>query len=158
MKCIGSLQNLKSKYGEGYTLLAKLNLPDNDNQLEINDEKVKEFISFILNKFENSYLKESRDGFVNIHIKDNSAMLLSNLFSIIENSKDKFSIEYYVVTQTKLEQIFLNFASKQIDPETRVIRKKKCCSAGSCFCCICCRNDEGNPPELEEQANSDIRF
>jgi hypothetical protein len=129
------LQHLKSKYGDGYTLLAKITLGDENNvqtsaASNTDDDKTHRFITFILNKFENSVLKESRDGFVNIHIHDNSVSLLSSLFSLIENVKLEYSIEYYVVTQTNLEQIFLNFASKQIDPETRFVKKRgpfSCC-------------------------------
>nr|QNH67859.1 ATP-binding cassette transporter subfamily A member 3 X2 [Brachionus rotundiformis] len=149
-KCIGSLQHLKSKYGEGYTLMVKICVENKQNgvdrtnivdgnqivieksiesgSIELN-QKVNQFTEFILDKIKNSYVKESRDGFVNIHINDNSTSVLSAVFSIIEEIKDQFSIEYYLVTQTKLEQIFLNFASKQIDPETRVINKSifRCC-------------------------------
>lgn len=125
LKCLGSLQHLKSKYGEGYTLLAKINLSDDLNHTE---NKVNTFLAFIMDKFPNSALKESRDGYVNIHINDNSTRLLSDLFSVIENCKQTYSIEYYVVTQTNLEQIFLNFASKQIDPETRILKKSGLCS------------------------------
>lgn len=128
LKCLGSLQHLKSKYGDGYTLLAKISLLNNNQEEQT--QKINEFIEFILNNFsEKSKLKENRDGFINIHITDNSTSVLSNIFSLIESVKSKYSIEYYVVTQTKLEQIFLNFASKQIDPETRVIKGK------SCLCC-----------------------
>lgn len=117
LKCLGTLQHLKGKYGEGYTLLAKIPLVD-DNQTKIN-----EFISLILSSFTNSELKENRDGFINIQIKSNETSELANIFKLIEKSKEKYSIEYYVVTQTKLEQIFLNFASRQVDPETRIVKK-----------------------------------
>jgi hypothetical protein len=36
-----------------------------------------------------------------------------------------------VVTQTKLEQIFLNFASRQIDPETRIRKNRRFCGCPS---------------------------
>ena len=126
LKCLGSLQHLKSKYGDGYTLLAKISLINNDTFAQA--ENINQFIGFILNKFLNqSHVKENRDGFVNIHIDDNSTIALSNIFSIVESVKLQFNVEYYVVTQTKLEQIFLNFASRQIDPETRIIKEKGCC-------------------------------
>jgi ATP-binding cassette, subfamily A (ABC1), member 3 len=129
LKCLGNLQHLKGKYGDGYTLLAKISLINNDQALQT--EKINRFISFLLEKFLNqSYVKENRDGFVNIHISDNSTQALSNIFSMIESVKDEFNVEYYVVTQTKLEQIFLNFASRQIDPETRIIK-----SIGCVGCC-----------------------
>ena len=121
LKCLGSLQHLKSVYGDGYTLLVKLNGPE----LKILCEQ---FVQEINENFSNSILKENRDGFVNLQIKDNSIRMLGSIFNLIEEIKLKYSIEYYFVTQTKLEQIFLNFASKQIDPSSRFIEKKKSCS------------------------------
>ena len=126
LKCLGSLQNLKSRYGEGYTLLVKINL--NEQVLTIVDD----FILFFLNSFDKSVVKENRDGFVNIHVNDNSTLTLTSIFSIIEKNKLRYSIEYYVVTQTNLEQIFLNFASKQIDPESRVLHSKNILNCISC--------------------------
>lgn len=119
LKCLGNLQHLKSKYGDGYTLLVKI----------IDLTKTQEFIDFVLNKINNSILKEDRDGFINIQINDNSTRILAQVFSLIEQNKTNYSIEYYLVTQTKLEQIFLNFASKQIDPSTRFLNAKRfiCC-------------------------------
>ncbi len=120
MKCIGSLQHLKSRYGEGYTLLVKINLESSNGD----DTKVNEFVTFISTSFNDSVIKENRDGFLNIQIKNNSTSALSGIFSLIESNKTKYGIEYYVVTQTKLEQIFLNFASRQIDPTSRARQKK----------------------------------
>lgn len=127
LKCLGNLQHIKSRYGEGYTLMVKLTL----DRLEAN--KVEEFITFILKTFENSDMKENRDGFINFHFRDKSVRLLANIFQIIENVKAKYAIEFYIVTQTKLEQIFINFASKQIDPQTRyAANNDKCCSLKCC--------------------------
>jgi ATP-binding cassette, subfamily A (ABC1), member 3 len=123
LKCLGSLQHLKSRYGEGYTLMVKLSLKQ-----DLNDRvKINNFITFVLESFENSVVKESRDGFINFHINDNSTSTLSKVFDKIENAKNSYSIEYYIVTQTKLEQIFLNFASRQIDPESRTLKSKRIC-------------------------------
>ena len=119
MKCIGSLQHLKSRYGDGYTLLAKIKTDSSGD-----DTKVKNFVTFVLSSFSNSLVKENRDGFLNIKINNNSNYALSSIFSLIESNKLKYDIEYYVVTQTKLEQIFLSFASRKIDPDTRVLPKR----------------------------------
>jgi ABC-type multidrug transport system ATPase subunit len=122
LKCLGSLQNLKSKYGEGYSLIAKIKLNE-ANETDARIDLVDKFVSFITSHFvDKCKLKESRDGFVNMHINENSASVLSKMFSLIENNKQEFAIEYYAVTQTKLEQIFLNFASRQIDPATRILK------------------------------------
>jgi ABC-type multidrug transport system ATPase subunit len=125
LKCLGSLQHLKSRYGEGYTLLSKIALINNNHEKQ--NKEIDEFIKFIMSNFykSNCKLKEKRDGFINIHINDNTTSCLSKIFSLVEQNKTNYSIEYYVVTQTKLEQIFLNFASKQIDPETRIVSNKR---------------------------------
>jgi ABC-type multidrug transport system ATPase subunit len=115
LKCIGSLQHLKSRYGDGYTLLVKIGLKNNLN----------EFIKFILKSFETSELKENRDGFLNFHLKSNSINTLSKIFSLIEENKLTYTIEYYGVSQTNIEQIFLNFASKQIDSKNRKVKNFK---------------------------------
>jgi ATP-binding cassette subfamily A (ABC1) protein 3 len=130
LKCLGSLQHLKNRYGEGYTLLAKIALVNNDRLSQT--EHINGFVRLIMSSFELCTLKENRDGFLNIHINDNSTTALSKTFSLVEANKAAFSIEYYLVTQTKLEQIFLNFASKQIDPETRLIYSPK---SKKTFCC-----------------------
>ena len=126
LKCLGNLQHIKSRYGEGYTLMVKLTL----DRLE--SDKIQEFITYILKTFENSEMKECRDGFINFHFKDKSVRLLANIFQVIENIKETFAIEFYIVTQTKLEQIFINFASKQIDPNSRYLTNEKSCSLKCC--------------------------
>lgn len=122
LKCFGSLQHLKRRYGDGYTLLVKIAFdPVSDPDQKI----VKEFLSFFLGKFDQTKLKENQDGFLNIHINDNSPKLFASIFQLIEETKSKYSIEYYVVTQTNLEQIFLNFASKQLSSNLRNFQDKK---------------------------------
>ncbi len=117
LKCNGSLQHLKNTYGNGYHLLVKVS----NNESKSNSQ---DFIEFILNFMENTELVENREGYLNFHIANNSSNILSLIFSAIEVNRLKFSIEYYVITQTNLEQIFLNFASKQIDYKSRFLEKK----------------------------------
>ncbi len=121
LKCLGNLQHLKSRYGNGYNLLVKIAF---DSKTDPDRLVVKQFIETFLSNFENSQLKENQDGFLNIHINNNSSKFFSSIFSFIEHNKQKFSIEYYVVTQTNLEQIFLNFASKQVNSNLRNIKQK----------------------------------
>ena len=86
LKCLGSLQQLKSRYGEGYTLLAKIALVDNDTERQ--SINIEQFIRFVLGEFTGrSQLKENRDGYINMHIDDNTTYALSTLFSLIEDVK-----------------------------------------------------------------------
>lgn len=107
-KCIGSIQHLKSKFGAGYTIMAKLNIFDED--------RVKAFYSLIQKSFPHSELKEAYEGFVHIHV-DEPNLSLALLFRIIESCKQTYSIENYSVSQTTLEQVFLNFARSQLDAD-----------------------------------------
>ena len=119
LKCLGNLQTLKTKYGDGYTLLVKVTRTHSDDVIE-------EFIRTIKSHFKQSILRENRNGYINMQIKDNSIKILGDLFTLIEEIKTKFHIECYFVSSTKLEQIFLRFASKQIDPATRFIKNRSC--------------------------------
>ena len=58
----------------------------------------------VLEKYYNSYLiKVSRDSFS-----------IGYLFGMMENNKDKYDISEYSVSQTSLEQIFINFAKGNV--------------------------------------------
>jgi ABC-type multidrug transport system ATPase subunit len=122
LKCLGSLQHLKKRYGDGYTLSIKIAIdPINDPE----QQNINEFLSFFLENFNQTELKERQDGFLNIHMNNNSPKIFSSVFELIESNKSRYSIEYYVITQTNLEQIFLNFASKQLNSNLRNLPKVK---------------------------------
>ncbi|CAF3018525.1 unnamed protein product [Rotaria sp. Silwood2] len=131
-KCLGSIQHLKSKFGAGYTLMAKLNV--------FNETLVNGFYSVIKNSFANIQLKEAYEGFVHIHINE-ANISLAQLFRIIESCKQTYSIENYTVSQTTLEQVFLNFARSQLDPDELRHRMRKENSWSQKLtksCCHCC--------------------
>ena len=147
-KCLGSPQHLKNKFGEGYTLLARVSPKDEGT---IADPKP--LIDFIETKFPGCILKDLHQGMVHYHITDNNKKW-AEIFGIMEKAKKEFSIEDYSVSQTTLEQVFINFARAQLPPQEM---ENKCCR-GVCFpcrlCSKCCRrssrikydgfeNDEG---------------
>jgi ATP-binding cassette subfamily A (ABC1) protein 3 len=111
--------------------MAKLNV--------FNEELVNGFYLVIKNSFPNSLLKEAYEGFVHIYVNE-SNLSLAQLFRIIESCKQKYSIENYTVSQTTLEQVFLNFARSQLDADELKLRMReenswtrqltRCC--GSC--------------------------
>ncbi|CAH3162242.1 unnamed protein product [Porites evermanni] len=103
LKCLGSPQHLKHKFGEGYTLLARVssNTPDT--------APLKQFIE---SSFPGSVLKDEHQGMVHYHIPDTS-ITWAQLFGAIERVKLNFNIEDYSVSQTTLDQVFLNFARGQ---------------------------------------------
>ena len=108
LKCLGSPQHLKHKFGEGYTLLARVssNTPDT--------APLKQFIE---TSFPGSVLKDEHQGMVHYHIRDTS-ITWAQLFGAIERVKLNFNIEDYSVSQTTLEQVFLNFARGQREEDS----------------------------------------
>ncbi len=88
--------------------MAKLNVFD--------ENRINGFYTVIKNSFPNSQLKEAYEGFVHIHITETN-LSLAKLFRIIESCKQTYSIENYTVSQTTLEQVFLNFARSQLDAD-----------------------------------------
>ena len=103
LKCLGSPQHLKNKFGKGYTLMVRVSgeAPD-----------TKSFKEFMEEWFPGSVLKDEHLGMLHYHICS-KRVTWAQLFGTIERVKWNFNIEDYSVSQTTLEQVFLNFARGQ---------------------------------------------
>ncbi|XP_041362406.1 phospholipid-transporting ATPase ABCA3-like [Gigantopelta aegis] len=121
-KCLGSPQHLKNKFGEGYTLIVKVASTDVDP-----DPDLQPLMTFIEEQFAGSVLKDVHQSMLHYHITD-VRLTWAQLFGIMERAKETYSIEDYLVGQTTLEQVFINFARSQV--ESNEI-KKGCLS----WCC-----------------------
>ncbi|XP_036594650.1 ATP-binding cassette sub-family A member 3-like [Trichosurus vulpecula] len=110
-KCIGSPQHLKSKFGSGYTLLAKV-------KSDIQKDNMEEFKLFIKETFPGSVLEDEHQRMVHYHLpsKDFS---WAKVFGILEKNKEQYELEDYSVSQISLEQVFMNFARSQEFIENR---------------------------------------
>uniref|UniRef100_A0A3B3WRX8 ABC transporter domain-containing protein n=1 Tax=Poecilia mexicana TaxID=48701 RepID=A0A3B3WRX8_9TELE len=106
-KCLGSPQHLKSKFGSGYTLLAKVHKED-----DLEDGDLQLFKDFIESTFPGSQLKDEHQGMVHYHLTD-KALTWAQVFGTLEAAKEKYRIEDYCVSQISLEQVFLSFAQFQ---------------------------------------------
>jgi len=100
-ECIGSPQELKSKFGDGYQLDVKIPL-----------RKVNDFKGFLQENFGDCALVEEHYGRLTYRMPL-SEVSLSHIFRIFETHKDELEIEDYSLSQTTLEQVFINFAKKQ---------------------------------------------
>nr|QNH67863.1 ATP-binding cassette transporter subfamily A member 3-like protein X4 [Brachionus rotundiformis] len=105
-KCFGSLQHLKNKFGDGFTLLVRVS-PKIGN--------VQNFVDHFMKTYKTCELRENRDNFLKFHLASDSKNSLSKIFSLMESSKKTYFIDHYCLTQTNLEQIFFNFVSEQKD-------------------------------------------
>ncbi|CAD5114243.1 DgyrCDS3384 [Dimorphilus gyrociliatus] len=136
-KCLGSTQHLKSKFGEGYTVLAKVQCSA-DNSYSVPDV-TQALMNFIEQSFMGAELKDSHDGYVHYQISDKVTSWAS-IFGSMERVRDMYHLEDYSVSQTTLEQVFINFARQQRSPEhSKVGCKVKCTNCLKFFCCKCCK-------------------
>ncbi|KAM9305170.1 phospholipid-transporting ATPase ABCA3 [Gastrophryne carolinensis] len=107
LKCLGSPQHLKSKFGSGYTLLAKTS--------NVEDGLIP-FKQFVETVFPGSLLKHEHQGMVHYHIT-NQELSWAQVFGTLEKAKETFNLEDYSVSQISLEQVFLSFSHFQQPPE-----------------------------------------
>ncbi|CAH1795290.1 unnamed protein product [Owenia fusiformis] len=104
--CMGSPQHLKNKFGEGYTVTLRVeNKALDDIHRTIEDFK---------RLFPGAQLKDHHYTMLqfNVPVSSNS---LAQLFGTLEEEKNNIGVEDYSVSQTSLEQVFVNFAKRQGD-------------------------------------------
>ncbi|XP_011822388.1 PREDICTED: ATP-binding cassette sub-family A member 3 isoform X1 [Mandrillus leucophaeus] len=104
-KCLGSPQHLKSKFGSGYSLRAKV-------QSEGQQEALEDFKAFVDLTFPGSILEDEHQGVVHYHLPGRD-LSWAKVFGILEKAKEKYSVDDYSVSQISLEQVFLSFAHLQ---------------------------------------------
>ncbi|XP_067133238.1 cholesterol transporter ABCA5-like [Centruroides vittatus] len=105
LRCLGSIQHLKNKYGIGYTLDIKIK--KNEDGSYVNKDNVKEFIQ---KNFPLCIIKEEFCERLTYCIPQCNSSL-ANIFGCLEKAKAFF--EEYNFSQTTLEQVFLEFAKEQ---------------------------------------------
>jgi len=127
LQCLGSPQHLKSKFGDGYTLIAK-----------VIDDNIAPLREHVEQNFPGSALKDSHHGLVQYHIPRSPSVSLSALFSTMEEVRGRLSVEDYSISQTTLEQVFISFASSQQPPDDNQLG---CCQA-VCCCLSNCTNQQ----------------
>ncbi|GFT33344.1 phospholipid-transporting ATPase ABCA1 [Nephila pilipes] len=104
-RCLGSIQHLKNKYGNGYTLT--LRVANASSAME-------EVRRFIENTFGNSAsLQEHHLNQMEYQLAPSLSLAL--VFQELEQARDRLSIEDYSVSQTTLDQVFISFAKMQAD-------------------------------------------
>ena len=102
-KCLGSPQHLKTKFGNGYKLSIRLN--DEVSNTEA-------LFKFMKENFPASLNTETHKNLFEYILPFNSTKL-SQIFGTIEKNREILNIKDYSVTQTTLDQIFVNFAKSQ---------------------------------------------
>ncbi|KAM4642187.1 retinal-specific phospholipid-transporting ATPase ABCA4 [Discoglossus pictus] len=108
-KCLGTIQHLKYKFGDGYIVTMKVRahklgaVPD-PGPVE----------KFIQTNFPGSLQREKHYNMLQYQISSSS---LAKIFQLLISNKDSLNIEEYSVSQTTLDQVFVNFAKQQTEDE-----------------------------------------
>lgn len=116
-ECIGSTQYLRTKFGQGYSLIIKLN-PDIVAESDLYLDKVQHYIE---ERLPSALLRDIHQTLLFYHLPPESEVTWASLFSVMEDAKQGLQLEDYQVGDTTLEQIFLSFAKKA--PQERPKRK-----------------------------------
>lgn len=106
LRCIGTVQHLKSKYGKGYFL--EIKLKDWIEDLEV--DRLQREVQCI---FPNASRQESFSTILAYKIPKEDVQSLSQSFSKLEEAKHTFAIEEYSFSQATLEQVFVELTKEQ---------------------------------------------
>lgn len=117
LKCLGSTQQLKAKFGQGFTILVKLQQVVDHSVPSMGDGTAGALLSALCARMEEEFprsweLKDSHQCLLHFHIS-NAQLKWSYLFERMEALKQALGFEDYVISDTTLEQIFLAFARTQ---------------------------------------------
>ncbi len=101
-KCLGSPRHLKLKFGSGYKVAIRMN----------NEKESDKLYDFMKISFPTSILNEVHKNMIEFTLpfKDTK---LSKIFGKIEKNRQALNIKDYSVSQTTLDQIFVDFAKTQ---------------------------------------------
>ncbi|XP_061107852.1 phospholipid-transporting ATPase ABCA1-like [Conger conger] len=106
-KCLGSIQHLKCRFGEGYTVIVKVGgTPPALVPVE----------TFMTDTFPGCVLKEKHHNTLQYQLPANGGAL-ATVFSQFTTHQERLAIEDYSVSQTTLDQVFVSFARHQHDAE-----------------------------------------
>ncbi|XP_058417428.1 ATP-binding cassette sub-family A member 9 [Diceros bicornis minor] len=103
LRCIGSIQHLKSKFGKDYLLEMKVKTPT----------QVEPLHSEILRLFPQAARQERYSSLMVYKLPVEDVQPLSQAFFKLELVKQSFNLEEYSLSQSTLEQVFLELSKEQ---------------------------------------------
>ncbi|XP_075031827.1 phospholipid-transporting ATPase ABCA7 [Calonectris borealis] len=104
-RCLGSVQHLKNRFGDGYTVVVRVGGPG-PAPVE----------SLMQRRFPGIVLKERHGGLLQYQLPSRASSLAS-VFSVLAAHRGPCHIEDYSVSQTTLDQVFVHFAREQSDED-----------------------------------------
>ncbi|XP_057694706.1 phospholipid-transporting ATPase ABCA1-like isoform X3 [Corythoichthys intestinalis] len=109
--CLGSVQHLKNRFGGGYVITLRLA----DSECNQDTSPV---VIFMKNAFPVIKLKKQYHNIQQYQLPAN-ACSLAEVFNTLANNYEELGIRDFSVSQTTLDQVFVNFASEYTEDQTR---------------------------------------
>ncbi|XP_041370956.1 ATP-binding cassette sub-family A member 2-like [Gigantopelta aegis] len=106
-KCLGSIQHLKNKYGDGYTITIRVKGPNYDRDRRSIER-------FFTRNVPQAVLKEHHYNMMQYELTSN-CLSLSAIFTTLEDAGQDLPIEDYSVSQNTLDNVFINFVKQQME-------------------------------------------
>uniref|UniRef100_A0A3P9NX15 ATP-binding cassette, sub-family A (ABC1), member 4a n=1 Tax=Poecilia reticulata TaxID=8081 RepID=A0A3P9NX15_POERE len=120
-KCVGTIQHLKYKFGDGYVVTMKIRAAKPGCLPDLNPAE-----AFMESTFPGSIQREKHYNTLQYKISSPS---LARIFQMVLANKDKLNIEDYSVSQTTLDQVFVNFAKQQSREDDTIVLHPKAAGA-----------------------------
>ncbi|NXI20412.1 ABCA1 protein, partial [Irena cyanogastra] len=108
-RCLGSVQHLKNRFGDGYTVVVRAGGPG--------PAAVQ---TLLQQHFPGIVLREQHGGLLQYHLPARVTSL-ATVFSLLAAHRGPCHIEDYSVSQTTLDQVFMHFAQEQSDGDSREV-------------------------------------
>ncbi|XP_072500142.1 retinal-specific phospholipid-transporting ATPase ABCA4 isoform X1 [Notamacropus eugenii] len=115
-QCLGTIQHLKYKFGDGYIVTMKIKPPKVGLLPDLNPAE-----QFLQANFPDSIQRERHYNMLQYRISSSS---LARIFQLLISNKDSLYIEEYSVTQTTLDQVFVNFAKQQTEEDDLLLHPR----------------------------------
>uniref|UniRef100_A0A3Q2ZB20 ATP-binding cassette, sub-family A (ABC1), member 4a n=1 Tax=Kryptolebias marmoratus TaxID=37003 RepID=A0A3Q2ZB20_KRYMA len=119
-KCLGTIQHLKY-FGDGYVVTMKIRAAKPGSPPDLNPAE-----AFMESTFPGCIQREKHHNTLQYKISSSS---LARIFQMVLANKDKLNIEDYSVSQTTLDQVFVNFAKQQSREDDAIVLHPKAAGA-----------------------------
>ncbi|KAM4533545.1 retinal-specific phospholipid-transporting ATPase ABCA4-like [Odontesthes bonariensis] len=120
-KCLGTIQHLKYKFGDGYVVTMKIRAAKPGCAPDLNPAE-----AFMESTFPGCIQREKHYNTLQYKVSSSS---LARIFQMVLANKDKLHIEDYSVSQTTLDQVFVNFAKQQSREDESIVLHPKVAGA-----------------------------
>uniref|UniRef100_UPI00358E9143 glucosylceramide transporter ABCA12-like isoform X2 n=1 Tax=Myxine glutinosa TaxID=7769 RepID=UPI00358E9143 len=108
-QCLGTLQHIKKRFSDGYSVKIKINQTKCD---------VMDVEKLMCTHCPGTLLKDKHAGQFEFQVPS-TAGSLADMFAVLEDAQQFEAFQYFSISQMTLDQVFINFAKKQEDAEEK---------------------------------------